>query len=101
MPHDVYEQFSSVRDRTIPELRAELLAALAATQQAEPSAKDDNPWLPHNGGPCPVRPIVRVDVKLRNGEIIIDRVALSLFWIHFDAAKDIIEYRLHREGNKS
>lgn len=39
MPHDVYEQFSSVRDRTIPELRAELLAILAATQQAEPSAK--------------------------------------------------------------
>lgn len=39
MPHDVYEQFSSVRDKAIPELRAELLAALTATQQAEPSAK--------------------------------------------------------------
>lgn len=67
----------------------------------KPVEVDDNPWLPHNGGPCPVAPDALVDVKHRNGVTCRGITAGPLRWDHWGTMGDIIEYCLHREGNKS
>lgn len=64
-------------------------------------------WIPHNGGPCPVKPSVMCDVKFRDGKIIKNcpaRVWMpgeadddpTDLWIKGDVEEnaDIIAYRL-------
>lgn len=67
----------------------------------KPVEVDDNPWLPHNGGPCPVEPHALVDVRLREMVVVLERArAWRLRWLHQNNMGDIIEYRLHLEGGE-
>lgn len=38
------------------------------------------PWIPHDGGPCPVGPDVKVRVKTRDGRMDIDAIRAG-FWM--------------------
>lgn len=59
----------------------------------------EKPWIPHEGGPCPVPPGVRIDVRYRNGAF-----ARSLptgggltgpnYWAHDGTPGDVVAYRL-------
>lgn len=61
-------------------------------------------WLAHDGGPCPVDPDQRVEVRHRSGETSEtyirskhyrgDNRARSWYWRHDGDAGDIVAYRL-------
>lgn len=69
----------------------------------KPVEVDDNPWIPHNGGPCPVALDAVVDVRFRGHSVkgsATGWTAGCLYWFHDGRRYDIIEYRLHLEGGE-
>lgn len=62
---------------------------------AEP---DDDGWVPHDGGPCPVNPGTKVDVKFRNGAYSSKcDEAQHWYWRHDCSDCDIIAYKVVSE----
>lgn len=66
---------------------------------------DNESWIPHTGGKCPVKRGTLVDVKYRDGEVILqlpantlvseyNRDASSCFWEDESCDCDIIAYRV-------
>jgi hypothetical protein len=55
-----------------------------------------NPWIPHDGGPCPVADKKRqIQVKFRDGDTeYCEAGYYKSIWHHDDAGYDIIAYRL-------
>ena len=58
-------------------------------------APDADGWIEWKGGECPVGAKDIIDVKLRDGEVYLDRDS-SWTWRHYDCEGDIIAYRMHR-----
>lgn len=58
---------------------------------------NNNEWIKHDGGECPVDGDMRVDIKLRDGYIESGDVADGYRWAHDEKypTRDIIEYRIH------
>ena len=64
---------------------------------------ENNKWVRHRGGKCPVEAGVLVDVKLRDGEVI-ERGFTSWFtWAYSDCdskGRQIMKYRLHKPAEQ-
>ena len=52
-----------------------------------------SPWIKWNGGDRPVPPDTLVEVRLRNGDVMNQRLAYEWQWNHLDVISDIVEYR--------
>ena len=71
-------------------------------------AQDADGWITHDGAKCPVATGVAVDVKYRDGGIMLNlpanlphhtrRTAAPCWWDHDGMAGDIIAYRLHKQA---
>ena len=60
-------------------------------------SKNAEGWIRHRGGKCPVDAGVKVDYRMRDGEIdCFGRDAGRLQWSHEPADGDIMAYRLHK-----
>jgi hypothetical protein len=65
-------------------------------------------WIEWNGGDCPVRKNTRVDVRYRDGQVVmhikanilvngLERDVSPAFWFHHDQDNDIVSYRISKE----
>lgn len=59
-------------------------------EQASASAD----WIPYDGSGMPVTRDVVIDAKLRDGQIIVDKLADEFAWAHMPHYSDIIAYRI-------
>ena len=55
------------------------------------------PWIKWGGGKCPVPPDTLVEVMLRNGDVMNQRLAYKYQWNHLDAVSDIVKYHIATE----
>lgn len=90
---DIVDAFDALKDN--PAGFMLWMAGYLAAGNTYPEEKDDDGWIKHDGGPCPVRGDVKVSVKFRRGESADDsRCAGYWFWGHNNADYDIIAYRI-------
>ena len=63
----------------------------APLSQVQPSKREEN-WIPWKGGPCPLKPLELVSVKLRFEQTIENVPAFVLLWHHIGSSQDILFY---------
>jgi len=72
--------------------------ASAEPEQAKP-ADDGPPWIPHDGGPCPLKDeeVEEWEYRLRNDGVMKTKdlpIRLAIYWQHDNHPHDIIAYRV-------
>lgn len=56
--------------------------------------EDDDGWIKHDGGPCPVGDEAKVDIRFRGGDVNLGENAHQWGWRHIHDEYDIIAYRI-------
>lgn len=69
-------------------------------KQAAPK-KNAEGWIRHRGGKCPVEDGVKVDYRMRSGDVdSFGRKSDTLYWDHDNEGGDIMAYRLHKPAEQ-
>lgn len=64
-------------------------------------SKNAEGWIRHRGGKCPVEASVKVDYRMRDGEIDdFGRKSETLDWAHYSEIGDIMAYKLHKPAEQ-
>lgn len=86
-------------DQNLNRRLTSLLAEMVAPQQPNTSEQEDAPFIPWNGGPCPVKPLDIVEYKMRGNPNIVNES--EAMFIEFGYGSDsvpsvaeIIAYRV-------
>jgi hypothetical protein len=67
---------------------------IAPPRQDPKPAQADEGWTQWSGGECPVDPETKVDLRLRNGELIQGYIARNGGWTHHNHSDDFVAYRV-------
>lgn len=64
-------------------------------------SKNAEGWIRHRGGKCPVEDGVKVDYRMRSGDVdSFGRKSDTLYWDHDNEGGDIMAYRLHKPAEQ-
>jgi len=101
-PHNAWlkaEEWLMSPDRGANESPALPKAAEASAEPPKASADDGPPWIPHDGGLCPLKTeeVEEWEYRLRNDGVMKTKdlpIRLAIYWQHDNHPHDIIAYRV-------